>query len=56
MMLWELYICFGLTWAGCAGSHVTSYPNEAACYRALDSMVRDDKRVVAYCRPKQDKP
>jgi hypothetical protein len=61
-MIWTLSICFGITWAGCAGWINTEYPSEESCYRALaairvnDSpMAESDKKrsMVATCGPKK---
>ncbi len=60
MIAWELFICLGVTWAGCGGVLVTKYPSEESCYRALREMKTGDSPVsesdkkrntVAYCRP-----
>jgi hypothetical protein len=61
-MTWELFICIGVTWAGCAAVHVVPYPSEESCYRALAAMRTGDQPVgesgqkrntIAYCRPQQ---
>jgi uncharacterized protein YceK len=61
-MLWELFICAGITWGGCGSVTISDYSNEAACYRALaamrvndQSMAESDKRrsMYAFCRPKK---
>jgi hypothetical protein len=59
-MLWELFVCMGVSWAGCGSASVAVYPGEDACYRALREMKTGDSPVaesgkkrntVAYCRP-----
>ena len=63
--MWELFICIGVTWAGCGSVLITPYPSEESCYRALREMRTDDSPVgesgakrntVTYCRPKQAEP
>lgn len=60
-MIWELYVCFGITWAGCAGITTAEYPSEESCYRALAAMKTGDQPIsesdkkrntIALCRPK----
>lgn len=63
--MWELFICIGVTWAGCGAALITPYPSEESCYRALRELRTGDSPVgesgakrntVAYCRPKQAEP
>jgi len=59
--MWILYVCIGVSWAGCGTGGTSLFPDEASCYRALDHMVvsnaspvgeSDNRRdVVAYCKP-----
>jgi uncharacterized protein YceK len=51
-MIWELFVCLGVTWAGCASVQLHDFPSEDSCYRALAMMVRDGK-TTAFCRPKK---
>lgn len=62
-MIWELFVCLGVTFMGCGAVTVTKYPSEESCYRALREMKTGDSPVaesgakrntIAYCRPKQD--
>ena len=61
-MMWELFICLGITWAGCGGYQTATYPSEESCYRALAAMRTGDQPVaesgkkrntIAYCKPKK---
>ena len=63
-MTWQLFIVYGITWAGAGGVHVATYPSEESCYRALSTMRVNDspvaesaqkKTVIAYCKPKEPK-
>lgn len=60
--MWELWLCIGVTLAGCGSVVKTPYPSEDSCYRALAAMKTGDSPVgesglkrntVAYCRPAQ---
>jgi hypothetical protein len=51
-MIWELFVCIGVTWAGCGSAVINEYPSEEACYRALNTMHKAEK-TLAYCRQKR---
>lgn len=51
-MIWELFVCIGVTWAGCGAVAIVEFPSEESCYRSLSAMVNDGK-TTAYCRPKK---
>lgn len=62
-MIWELYVCIGVSWGGCAVQSIVDFPDDASCYRALAAMRFSDpaasgesglrRSSIAYCRPKQ---
>jgi hypothetical protein len=64
-MIWILEICIGISWAGCGSWPKYEYPNESACYRALESIRNNNKPtavesgarrdMTALCRPKTAK-
>jgi hypothetical protein len=60
-MTWELFVCIGVTWAGCGSIIQTPYQSEDSCYRALRELRTGDsptaesdkkRNTVAFCRPK----
>ena len=60
-MIYMMYLCAGITWAGCGVITRVEFPNEAACYRSLAAIrindqpvAESDKRrsMFAYCYPK----
>ena len=56
--MWNLWICLGITWAGCSDVRNFEYPSEESCYRAIAAMQivksEADKKqtITAVCRPK----
>ena len=59
-MIWEMFVCIGVTWAGCGVVQYVQYPTEDSCYRALREMRTGDspisesdkkRNTVAICRP-----
>ena len=61
-MTWILYICIGVSWAGCGSIRQHEFPTADTCFRALKEMRTGDQPVaesekkrntVAYCHPKQ---
>lgn len=60
--MWILYVCFGITWAGCGGVNWTEFRSIEDCERALSKMHiaqngqavtgGNGRQVIAYCRPK----
>lgn len=61
-----LFLCISPNWAGCGVAHFIDFGTPEACRAALSTMVvasngahsvgGDGKQVVAYCRPKHEKP
>lgn len=63
LTIWELWVCIGVSWAGCGEIRVVPYPNEESCYRSLREMRTGDQPIaesgrkrntVAYCRPRDN--
>jgi hypothetical protein len=65
--MYELFLCVGITWAGCGASLITPFPgptSRADCYAALEAMRVDTnatlatngngRQLVAYCRPTKE--
>jgi hypothetical protein len=59
-MIWTLYLCIGVTWAGCGAWQRIPFPTEEACYKSLREMKTGDQPIaesnkkrntVAYCYP-----
>lgn len=62
MIVWELFICAGISWGGCGVADRNEFPNKQDCFEALSAMRFDnfamgDTRRSAYatCTPKEKK-
>ena len=64
MNTWILVVLYGITGWGYAGYRHVEFPNEASCYKALESMKitgqkqqagEDDEQIIVYCKPKEAK-
>ena len=44
--MFELVMCWGISWAGCAGFMRTRFETEASCHKALATMRVNDQPVA----------